>query len=133
MTSVAPLDRFVRWVATRIGVPVNESPLFCRDVILALLFVPAGIGIALSVFEQQFGVAFWLCSLLAVGSLYFATKRQVLLASLIGFFAIRFAFGALIFRSLRLLLASALCAGVAIAIAYWDRTDYPDSRIAGNG
>lgn len=108
------------------GASATESRLFYRDFVLTLVFIPAVILVVLLIVEQKFNVTFWVCTAIAVTAFYCATKRLALLAALLGIFAIRFAFGSLIYRSVPLFLSAVGFAVAAVVSAFWDPTDYPD-------
>jgi hypothetical protein len=119
-------DHLSRRAVVWLGGDATESPLFYRDVGLGFLFAPAVLAMSMLAAEFKFNGVFWLCAVVAVVSLSLATKRHVLGAALFGILAIRFGFGSIVQRSWLLLLVGAAFLGIALAIVYTDRTNYPD-------
>ena len=123
---VDSFDKWAKRVAIRGGASPHESPLFYRDIGLALLFIPSGMLTVLFLASLKFNAVFWVCTFVVASSLYYSTKRRAIVAALFGMLGIRFAFGSVFFKSLSMFLAALGLTTIALALAFSDRTRYPD-------
>ena len=122
------LDKWAKRVAIRSGVSSHESHLFYRDIGLALLFIPSGLLTVVCLAAFEFSAICWVSASVGALSLYYATKWGVLVAALFGMLGIRFAFGAVFFKSLSMFVAALGFSAIVLALAFSDRTPYPDSE-----
>jgi hypothetical protein len=85
-------------IARALGAPGGEPPDFYKDYVLGILFVPAAIIAAVLGTSGMFNVAFWCSLAIAAASLIVATRRRYLIAAVLAFAALRFAFGFVTYR-----------------------------------
>ena len=108
------------------GAPADESPLFYRDIGLALPFILA-VFIALSLaIDVRFGLAFFVCVGVAILCLRLATRRLALIGSVFIVAAVRFAIAWVTAFHVTTLVAGVTCAVVGLWIAKRDTSQYPD-------
>jgi hypothetical protein len=121
------MERLLKRVVVALGAPDDESPLFYRDIGLALPFILA-VFVALSLaIDVRFGIAFVVCVGVALVCMRFATKRLALVGSVFIVAAVRFAIACLTEFRVTTLVAGVTCAVVGLWIAQRHTGEYPDA------
>lgn len=94
------------------GIPKGESPLFYRDVALAVIFMLAMFVALLASISEAFSLTqFIVAAAIAVGCLIAATDKRTIVGGLFLFLAIRFGFSLLVSGRLLALAGLLVCLG----------------------
>jgi hypothetical protein len=126
------MERLLKRVVVAFGARDDESPLFYRDIGLALPFILA-VFIAVSLgLERRFGVGFVACVIVAMVCLQLATKRRALVGSVFIVSAARLGMACVSAFRATTLIAGMTCAVIGLWIASRDTGEYPDLPGSGN-
>jgi hypothetical protein len=122
------VGRIVQSVMIRLGAPEGYPTAFYVDMCLGIPFISASlIGIILGL-QGRFTRVFWVCVVISGVTLAGVSKRRALLAGLLFFASIRFAFAFAITFRLVALVGMCICALVGYALLAFGDNEYPSSE-----